>query len=87
MKVEDANLKRVREDLQNKVDYLRKQADVSTTLVHLFNFCTVFVLSVTMALASNICLHAISSSISVVVSTGVYFRCLNYKRNQIITQY
>lgn len=27
MKVEDANLKRVREDLQNKVDYLRKQAD------------------------------------------------------------
>lgn len=27
-KVEDANLKRVREDLQNRVDYLRKQADV-----------------------------------------------------------
>lgn len=28
-KCEDANLKRVREDLQNKVDLLRKQTDVS----------------------------------------------------------
>ncbi|THG01089.1 hypothetical protein TEA_016291 [Camellia sinensis var. sinensis] len=27
VKVEDANLKRAREDLQNKVDFLRKQAD------------------------------------------------------------
>lgn len=89
MKVEDANLKRVREDLQNKVDYLRKQADVSTILVHLFNFSTVFVLSVSMALAPNICLHAVSSSIQAFCSSfpGVYFRCLNYIRNQIITQH
>lgn len=29
IKVDDAGLKRVREDLQNKIDYLRKQADVS----------------------------------------------------------
>lgn len=29
IKVDDAELKRVREDLQNRIDYLRKQADVS----------------------------------------------------------
>ena len=28
-RVEDANLKRTREDLQNRVDYLQKQAEVS----------------------------------------------------------
>ena len=32
-KVEDTNLKKVREDLQNKVDYLRKQADVSAMIL------------------------------------------------------
>jgi hypothetical protein len=28
-RVEDANLKRTREDLQNRIDYLQKQAEVS----------------------------------------------------------
>lgn len=32
-KVEDPNLKRVREDLQNRVDILKKQADVSCVSV------------------------------------------------------
>lgn len=33
VRVEDADLKRVREDLQNRVDFLRKQADVSPRLL------------------------------------------------------
>lgn len=34
-KVEDAELKKAREDLQNRVDFLRKQADVSASMLGL----------------------------------------------------
>lgn len=33
-KVEDAKLKKTREDLQSKVDFLKKQADVRLETVH-----------------------------------------------------
>lgn len=39
VRVEDANLKRVREDLQNRVDFLRKQADVSPRLLIVLDCC------------------------------------------------
>jgi hypothetical protein len=34
--VEDANLKRAREDLQSRIDILRKQAEVSTRYLNFF---------------------------------------------------